>query len=93
MFDNELGEFVKELHFIDLLMRHFGEAVSGDAGPVRLEQLSSSVPAVALAASAQVIDAIAKVINAFLDAWEKIERIRRIRSELTEVGLKGAAVN
>jgi len=92
LFQNQLSEFAKELKFISRLLQDFGEAITGHARPVELEQLSSSVPTVALLADIGVITAIAVVVNKFLDAWEKIEKIRKIRTELTEIGMKGAAV-
>jgi len=48
---------------------------------------------VALAAKVQVIRAVAFVVNKFLEAWEKVEEIRKIRAELTEIGMKGTAVD
>jgi hypothetical protein len=92
LFQNQLAEFAKELNFISRLLQDFGEAITGHAQPVELEQLSSSVPTVALLAPVTVISAIAVVINKFLDAWEKIEKIRKIRTELSEIGMKGTAI-
>jgi hypothetical protein len=92
LFENHLGGLAKELNFISRLLQDFGEAITGQARPVELEQLSSSVPTVALLADIAVVGAIATVVNKFLDAWEKIEKIRKIRTELTDMGLKGAAV-
>lgn len=88
LFKNDLGVFAKELEFINRLLRDFSEAITGHVEPVEMEQLSSSVPTVALLAKLGVVDAIGKVVKLFLDAWEKIERIRRIRGELAEVGIK-----
>jgi hypothetical protein len=92
IFDNQLGELAKELTFISRLMQDFSEGLTGQAEQAKLEQLSSSVPTVTLLAGVAVIGAVAKVVNKFLEAWEKIERIRKLRAELTEMGLKGAAV-
>lgn len=92
IFDNQLGAFAKELTFINRLVEHFSEAATPAAQPAQLEYLSSSDPTVALLADVIVIGMIATVVNKFLDAWEKIERIRKIRTELAEVGLKGEAL-
>jgi hypothetical protein len=92
MFDNKLVQFAKELNFISRLLQDFSEALTGEAEHVKLEQLSSSAPTVALLASVPVIGALAVVINKFLEAWEKIEKIRKIRAELTEIGMRGKAV-
>jgi len=92
IFDNQLGALAKELTFISRLMQHFSEALTGKAEHVEVEELSSSVPTVTLIAAAGVISVIGTVINKFLEAWEKIEKIRRLRGELTEIGMRGAAV-
>jgi hypothetical protein len=93
LFQNQLAEFAKELNFISRLLQDFGEAITGHAQPVELEQLSSSVPTVALLADLTVITAVAHVVNMFLDAWGKIEKIRKIRTDLTEIGMTGVAVD
>ena len=92
IFDNELGPFAKELGFIDRLIGHYSEAITGKVQPAKLEELSSSVPTVALLAALPVLDVLGTIVNKFLDAWEKIERIRKMRQELAEMGLKGAAL-
>ena len=88
LFDNELESFAKELTFISQLIQHFSEAVTGEPEPVFLESSSSSVPAISVAASARVTESIATIVSKFLEAWEKAEKVRRIRRELIEVGLK-----
>ena len=90
--ENHLGPFAKELTFISRLIQDVSEAVTGQAQPVELEQLSSSIPTVTLLANVGVVSAIAGVVNLFLAAWEKIEKIRRIRAELTDIGMEGTAV-
>ena len=79
------GPFAKELSFINRLIEHYSEAIMNEVQPVELEQLSSSVPTVALAVAAPVILVIATVVDKFPGVWEKIERIRKIRAELVEV--------
>ena len=93
IFENKLGPFAKELGFINHLLEHYSEAITGTAEPAEIEQLSSSVPTVALLASVAVISAIAAAVNKFLDAWEKIEKIRTIRADLKDMGLKGDALD
>ena len=88
LFDNELESFAKELTFIGQLVRHFSEAVTGEPEPVFLESSSSSVPSISVAVSARVTESLATIVNKFLGAWEKAEKVRRIRQELMEVGLK-----
>jgi hypothetical protein len=88
LFDNELASFAKELTFISGLIEHFGEAVTGEPQPVFLEGSSSSVPTVVVAASPKVTETVATVVSKFLETWEKAQKVRRIRQELLEVGLK-----
>lgn len=92
LFANDLSSFATELTFISRLMQHFNEALTGSTGAVELETLSSSIPTVALLASPAVIALVAHAVTKFLDAWERIERIRKLRAEISEMGMKGAAV-
>jgi hypothetical protein len=93
IFDNQLLQFAKELTFISRLLQHFSEAMTGEAEPVELDELSSSVPTVALVASAPVVGVIAFAVNKFLEAWEKIEKIRKLRAELADIGMKKTALD
>ena len=61
LFDDELGTFAKELNFINSLIRHVSEARTGQAEPVKLEELSSSVPTVALAAAGVVVAGVGRM--------------------------------
>lgn len=92
LFDNELGKFAKQLTFINSLIRDFSEAITNQVESVELQELSSSLPTVALVASAIVLEALARILNKFLDAWKKIEEIREIRERLTKIGFKGIAL-
>ena len=92
LFKNELGAFAKELKFLDQLVRDIGEAVSGKAEPVQLETLSSSIPTVAIAANAGIVYVIAKIVDKFLESWERIERIRKARAELADLGIRKSAL-
>jgi hypothetical protein len=92
IFDNELGSFAKELKFIGRLIQDLTEAQTGKAEPVLLEQLSSSIPTVALMANLAALSLLGTVINKFLDAWIKTERIRKARAELDDMGIKGEAL-
>ena len=91
IFSNDLSLFAKELSFISRLLGHYGEAVTGEAITVELEQLSSSVPTVAVIAHSSVIAAVAFAVNKFLEAWERIEKIRKLRAEIVEMGMGGTA--
>lgn len=88
IFDNKLAKFAKELTYINRLLEHFSEALTNESQPIELEQLSSSVPTIALLASVPVILALANIIDKFLSAWKKIEEIRQMRAKLIQMGLK-----
>jgi hypothetical protein len=92
IFDNQIGPLAKELIFINRLVEHVSEAITGEAEPAVLEQLSSSDPTIAVFANTAVILAIGKIVNEFLDAWKKIEEIRAMRAKLSDMGLKGTAL-
>ncbi len=92
LFDNHLAEFAKELSFISRLIQHIAEGVTGQAEPVELESLSSSIPTVAVGASLAAIATLATIVSKFLEAWERIHKIRKLRDELTDIGMGGVAV-
>jgi hypothetical protein len=92
LFDNELGQFAKELKFITRLVGHFTEAQTGKMEPVKLEQLSSSVPLVAIMADLGALSLLGTVVKQFLEAWQKFEEIREVRARLAKIGFKGTAL-
>lgn len=92
IFENHLANFATELGFISRLVGHVSEAITGHAEPAELEGLSSSIPTVTLLADVGVISVIGTVVNKFLDAWLKIEKIRRMRTEMKEMGIEGAPI-
>jgi hypothetical protein len=92
IFDNELGSFAKELKFITRLLQHYTEAQTATTEPITLEQLSSSIPAIALVANLAALSILGTVINKFLGAWLKFEEIRELRMKLAKLGLKGTAL-
>ncbi|HEY2547719.1 MAG TPA: hypothetical protein VGI46_16730 [Candidatus Acidoferrum sp.] len=92
LFENHLGNFAKELGFISRFVGDVSEAVTGHAQPTELEELSSSIPTVTLLANVGVISLIGTVVNKFLEAWLKIEKIRRMRADMKEMGIEGAPI-
>jgi hypothetical protein len=92
LFDNRVGLFAVELKFINQLVEHLSEAVTGEVQPVQLEGLSSSNPTVAIVAGLGVLKLLGSVINSFLEAWQKVQRIRGLREELKDVGITTGAV-
>jgi hypothetical protein len=93
LFENHLGSFAKELEFISRLIQHFSEALTGQPETVKLEQLSSSEPTITLGVSLIVIKVLGETVNKFLEAWERVQKIRKLRAELSEVGMKGEAID
>ena len=92
LFENDLADFAKELSYLSRLMNDFTEASTGQAEPVQLKDLSSSVPTVGLLAGVATIYAIAKVIDKFTEAWKRIEEIREIRDRLAKRSTKKLAL-
>jgi len=89
LFENHLGKFAKELTFINRLIEHLSEGITGNAEPVKVEALSSSVPSIGVAAGLAVVATLATVVNKFLEAWERIQKLRNVRNDLAELNLKG----
>jgi hypothetical protein len=92
LFSNELGSFATELRFLDRLILDISEATLGQPEPPVLEALSTTNPIVAIFAQPQVLEALAKAVNLFLDAWAKIEEIRKVRADVSRIGISGAAL-
>lgn len=91
LFGNRLGSFGSEINFINQLMEHLSEAVTGEARPAELQSLSSSGPTVVIVTSLGVLHLLGDIINFFLDEWEKIRKMRNIRDQVRELGLSNAA--
>ena len=91
LFENDVAALAKEMVFISRLIRDVSEGVTGVQEKAQLESLSSSIPTISVEASAAVLSVIAKIVNLFLDTWEKIKKIRKIRDDLAEIGIKGTA--
>lgn len=93
LFSERLGLFAKELIFINRLIEHISEAVAADAELIKLETLSSSTPTVVVTTCGAVIWSLGKAVEFFLDSWEKVEKIRKLRAEIAELGIKGRALD
>jgi len=93
LFKNQLDPFAKELVFISRLLQHITEGLTGQAEDVQLEDLSSSIPTIALIAKAKVISTLADIVNKFLQAWEKVQKIRKMRADMKDMGIEGAPLD
>jgi hypothetical protein len=91
LFGNRLGAFGTEINFINQLMEHLSEAVTGEARSAELQSLSSSGPTVVVLAGLGALHLLGDVINFFLDEWEKIRKMRNVRDQVKELGLSNAA--
>lgn len=91
IFKNELGSFAKEVNFINQLVEHLSEAATGEVQTVELQSLSSSNPMIAIAAGLGVLKLLGTVINSFLDAWAKIQKMRKVAEDVKELGLSKTA--
>jgi actin-related protein len=91
LFDNQLGSFTKELKFLNQLLQHVNEAITGEVQPIEVVGLSSSIPTLEIAAGIGTLTAVGKMVNLYLDAWKKVEEIREIRSRLKKAGIAGSA--
>ncbi|HEX3891792.1 MAG TPA: hypothetical protein VHW46_04395 [Terracidiphilus sp.] len=87
IFKNELGEFAKELNFINQLAQHLSEAATEEPQKIELQSLSSSIPMVSIAAGLGVLSLLGTVINSFLDAWAKVQKIRKAVEDVKALGL------
>ena len=92
LFSNHLGPFAKELAFINTLIAHVAEGVIGKPTSVELQGLSSSIPTIMLTTGLPAIAALLTIVSKFLEAWEKIAKIRRIRDEMSDMGITGPPV-
>lgn len=93
LFDDQLDTFANELRFIDRLLRNIQEASTGQVTPPRLGTLASSIPTVVVWDGLLTLKLLGVVINEFLDAWKKIEKIREIRTSMANIGFdSGPAV-
>ena len=60
IFSGQLGKMAKELSFLNRLLRHVSEAVTGTIEPIVVKEISSSEPTFALIGSIGLILAIGK---------------------------------
>ncbi len=87
LFQNKLGDFAKELNFINRMLMDLGEAVSGERKSIEVERLSTSDPTIAVATCMGAMLLLGKIVEKFLDVWKKAEEIREIRERLRKIGL------
>lgn len=93
LFSNELSKFSTELRFLDKLLQDLSEATLGKPQFAELQALSTTTPIVSVLTDPHVLNALAKAVQFFLDAWKKIEEIRKVRADVVKVGVVGAALD
>jgi len=87
IFDGQLGKMAKELDFLNRLLRHVSEAVTGQVEPIIVEEISSSEPTFALLGTIGLILAVGKIINTYLDAATKAVKLRALVVESRNAGV------
>lgn len=92
LFGNQLGLFWKEIKFINELAEHLSEAVTGEFQPVELQDLSTSAPTIGVVMGLKVLKLLGGVINTFLEAWEKVQKLRNLREQMNELGISKTAL-
>ena len=92
IFSGTLSDFTSELRYLNKLLGDIQEAQNGDNSPIKLESLSSSVPTIAVLAALPVVSKLADIVNKFLEAWERIGKLRKVRSDAADLGVHGAAM-
>lgn len=86
LFNNNLGGLAKQFVAIDRVVRTFAEALDEEADVV-VDEISTTDPLVFVYAGYRVVKAIGGAIEFFLDKWEQVERIRKLRAETESLNL------
>lgn len=84
---SSFDEFIREARDINYIVRVFSEVATGTTGETTLASLSSSDYFISLIpASVTIVAVLAKSINWLLDAYQKVQNIKKTTAELK--GLK-----
>jgi len=86
LFQNNLGGLAKQFVAIDRVVRTFAEALDEDT-EVIVDEISTTDPLVFVYAGYRVVKAVGGAIEFFLDKWEQVERIRKLRAETESLSL------
>jgi hypothetical protein len=91
--DNSLGALGREFEDLEQLIRPFVEAADGSPPPVEVRQIASSnfVAVVCMLPGAALL--LSKAIDGVLAVYERVLKIRKLRQELTDAGLKADTVD
>jgi len=91
--ENALGALGREFENLEQLIRPFVEAAGGSPPPVEVRQIASSdfVAVVCMVPGAALL--LSKAIDGVLAVYERVLKIRKLRQELTDVGLKSETVD
>jgi DNA primase len=92
LFDNDLGQLAAELRYINRLLRHYGELVTGGTYTVRLEELSSSDPTISVLSTLELAEHIASTVSKLIELWKTVSEYLDARNMLTRLGLEGVAL-
>lgn len=81
LFDNNLPTLIKELKTINDIVRTFSEIALGSVEEIEVRDISTTNPIFFLSLDPFTIAMIGGAITWALDAWERVEKIRKIRTE------------
>ncbi len=88
IFGNSLQGFANELTNIDWIVKRVSKVVTGEAQHAELRQVSTTDPIIFIETYWPVAAAIAGSVTWALDTWERVDRIKKVRADAKEAGLK-----
>jgi hypothetical protein len=91
--DNALGSLGREFEDLEILIRPFIEADSGSPPPLQVRQIASTdfLAVVYMTPGAALL--LSKAIDGVLAVYERVLRIRKLRQELNEAGIRPETVD
>lgn len=91
--DNALGSLGREFQDLETLIRPFVEADSGSPPPLQVRQIASTdfLAVVCMTPGAALL--LSKAIDGVLAVYERVLRIRKLRQELSDAGMKPETVD
>ena len=85
LFQDEFGQFIKQLAVINRIIREFSETATGSSQEIKVRQISSSDPLVFLGLDPITIGMIGATITWALDVWKRVSEIRGLRERASKI--------
>lgn len=85
LFQDELGQFIKQLTVINRIIREFSETATGSSEEIKVRQISSSDPLLFLGLDPITIGMIGATITWALDVWKRVSEIRGLRVTASKI--------